>query len=203
MTDESLPDDALKLIERFRAGDARAADELFHRYVSRLTALARSRLSAKLVRRVDPEDIVQSAYRSFFVRAQAGQFTFAENEDLWRLLVAMTMNKLRGQVEHHTAGKRSMSAEQSMQVVAGAPPVELDVLAREPSPEDALELVERVEGVMTGLTDVQRQMFEMRLQGYQIEEIAAEVGRSERGVRRLLDKIKERLNQQVTEQSHD
>ena len=40
MTEPSLPADALKLVERFRAGDQRAADELFRLYVNRLTALA-------------------------------------------------------------------------------------------------------------------------------------------------------------------
>jgi DNA-directed RNA polymerase specialized sigma24 family protein len=44
-------------------------------------------------------------------------------------------------------------------------------------------------------------MLEMRLQGFRLEEIAAEVQRSERGVRRLLDKVKERLNQRLAEQS--
>ena len=46
------------LLARWRAGDADAAAEIFRRYADRLIALARGRLSAKLARRIDPEDVV-------------------------------------------------------------------------------------------------------------------------------------------------
>lgn len=36
---------SVEILERYRRGDAQAADELFARYVGRLTLLARSRLS--------------------------------------------------------------------------------------------------------------------------------------------------------------
>ena len=196
-------DASIDLLARFREGDSQAADALFHRYVGRLTALAQARLSAKLARRIDPEDVVQSAYRSFFLRARDGGYTFEESGDLWRLLVGITLNKLRGQVEHHQAGKRAMGAEQSFASpaegsLAGLRP---EKIAREPSPDEALAVVEEVAELMRGLTPVHARMLEMRLQGYQVEEIAADVNRSERGVRRLLDKIKERLNHRLVEDS--
>src|SRR5262245_58097585 len=62
MQDES----SVHLVSRWRAGDQQAAAELFRRYASRLIALAQSRLSASMASRVDPEDVVQSVYRSFF-----------------------------------------------------------------------------------------------------------------------------------------
>ena len=188
-----IDEETQQIVQRFREGDSRAADELFSRYVDRLLRLAQSRLSAKLGRRVDAEDIVQSAYRSFFSRAREGQFVLAASGDLWRLLAAITLNKLKGQAEYHAAGKRALSAEQSARTVPDAPLAEWDGLAREPTPDAAVELIEQVEQLMSGLDPSQQRMLEMRLQGYQIEEIAAEVGRSERGVRRLLDKVKQRL----------
>ena len=60
---------SLILLERFRSGDELAAEALFSRYFERLTSLARTRLSSSLKRRTDPEDIVQSVYRSFFIGA--------------------------------------------------------------------------------------------------------------------------------------
>jgi RNA polymerase sigma factor (sigma-70 family) len=194
--------DSLDLVARYRRGDEQAADELFRRYVGRLTALAQSRLSAKMSRRIDPDDVVQSAYRSFFIHARDGAYSLDESGDLWRLLVVMTLNKLRTQVEHHTAGKRAMQAEQSVAGGDGSrmlPPPE--AMAQEPSPEEALAVVEEVAELMRDMTPPQCRMLEMRLQGYHLEEIAAEVQRSERGVRRLLDKVKERLNQRLAEQS--
>ncbi len=182
-----------QIVQRFRNGDSRAANEIFSRYVDRLVGIARGRLSAKLGRRVDPEDIVQSAYRSFFSHVRKGEYALASSGELWRLLVAITLNKLRGQVEFHTAAKRALSAEQSSQANPNLPAAELAAISREPTPDEAAELVEQINLLMVGLDESQRRMLEMRLQGYQIEEIATEVGRSERGVRRLLDKIKQQL----------
>src|SRR5438270_12519197 len=74
------------LMARWRDGDEEAAEQLFHRYAERLLALARSRMSVWLAGHVDPEDVVQSAYRSFFTGARAGRFALERNGDLWRLL---------------------------------------------------------------------------------------------------------------------
>jgi len=195
-------DDILNLIERYRQGDDDAADALFNRYVSRLISLAQSRLSSKLSRRIDPEDIVQSAYRSFFVRARDGKFDFQENGDLWRLLAVITLNKLRQKVEYHTAGKRRVDQEQSDRNSdhRGAA---REAVTREPSPVEALAVIEEIEQLTRGLDSVQRQIVQMRLQGHLIEEIAVEVSRSERTVRRVMDKVKARLQQRLKEQDGD
>jgi RNA polymerase sigma-70 factor (ECF subfamily) len=199
MSDDALhPDDTLELVEKYRRGDQDAARLLFARYVGRLTSLAQSRLSSKLARRIDAEDVVQSAYRSFFVRAREGKYTLHNSGDLWRLLAVITMNKLRRKVEHHTAGKRGVDQEQSDRNEDGLP-IHPEALTREPSPAETLAVLEEVDLLTRGLTEVQRHMVELRLQGYLIEEIAEEVARSERTVRRVMDKVKDCLEQRLAE----
>src|SRR5262245_31380615 len=84
-----------ELVARYhRGGDESAAEELFRRYCGRLTALARSRLSQALAARVDAEDVVQSAYRSFFRLARGGDVVLRASGDLWRLLVRITLRKV-------------------------------------------------------------------------------------------------------------
>src|SRR5262245_27123054 len=100
------------LLQRYRHGDDAAADELFRRYVARLTVLARTRLGPRLPRRVDAEDVVMSAYRSFFVRTRDGRFTLSRSGDLWRLLAAITLRKLHHTAQHHQAGRRDPGREQ-------------------------------------------------------------------------------------------
>ncbi|MGE0607292.1 MAG: RNA polymerase sigma factor [Pirellulales bacterium] len=189
--------ESIDLVARYRGGDEQAADELFKRYVGRLTALARSRLSQKMSRRIDADDVVQSAYRSFFVHARQGSYSLDDSGDLWRLLVVITLNKLRSQVERHSAGKRAINAEQSFAQDNSLVRLRPEAVTREPSPDEALAVVEEVAKLMQGLNPLQCKMVELRLQGYQLEEIAEQVNRSERGVRRLLDKIKDRLNDQM------
>jgi len=82
------------VFDRMKGGDEEAARELFNRYLSRLVALARSRLSEKLERKVDADDVVQSAFRSFFVRARDGQYAIERAGDLWSLLATITRHKL-------------------------------------------------------------------------------------------------------------
>ena len=60
------------------ADEPDAAGQLFHRYLRRLCRLAQTRIGARLARRIDPEDVVMSAYRSFFLNVKAGRFWIQE-----------------------------------------------------------------------------------------------------------------------------
>jgi len=188
-----------KLLERIRAGDGRAAEELLDRFADRLIALARNRLSKKLARRVDPEDIVQSACRSFFRRALAGSFEVRDSDDLWRLLAAITVRKAVSQARRHTAGKRALSAEESgggggiLQIVSP------EALAREPRPDDATALVEETELMMARLSALHRKILELSLQGLGVDEVAEQAECSERTVERAVKLARTHLERRLFE----
>lgn len=190
-------DPSKQLVDRVRAGDDDAARELFNRYVERLIRLTQRRLSPKLARRVDPEDIVQSAYRSFFVRVADGQFEIRRSGDLWRLLAAIALNKLRMQAKFHAAQKRNMGKENSFSARSSLLGVAPEKLASEPTPDEAAAAAECLEKIMADLKPLERRMLELRLQSYTFEEIGDELNRSERTVRRLIDRLKERLEIQL------
>ncbi len=161
--------------------DEAAAEEMFRRYAARLTALARSRLSRALAARVDPEDVVQSAYRSFFRLADGGDVLLCASGDLWRLLVRITLRKVCRSARRHRADCRSVEREEHHpDEREGAVP------SREPTPAEAAALVDEVRGLLAPLGTVQRRVVEMRLQGHEVEDIATAVGRSTRTVRRIL-----------------
>ena len=71
-----------------------------------------------------------------------------------------------------------------------------DVQAREPTPLEALALADEVEQLMRALGPLERQMVEMRLQGYNLDEIRAAAGRTERTVRRTMEQVKALLLEQ-------
>jgi RNA polymerase sigma-70 factor (ECF subfamily) len=175
------------LLDRWRQGDQQAAGELFRRYASRLVGLARSRLSAKFAQRVDPEEVVQSVYRTFFAEAQEGRYELQRGGDLWRLLVAMTLHKLNDQVKYHSRRKRAVDTEEGLFGIGA------HLLAREPSPLEALALVDEVEQLMGQLEPTHRSMVELRLQGHTMEEIAVRTRFSERTVRYVLERLKQQL----------
>lgn len=178
---------SLVLLERFRGGDDSAAEAIFVRYFQRLTLLARSRLSARLAQRTDPEDIVQSVYRSFFVGVREGRYTLGRGGDLWRLLAAITRHKLLRQARHQRADRRSIDRECPLdRIDEGA------ISDPEPAPtaEEALALADELEQVFAELDPFGRRVLELRLQGEPLAGIAEETGRAERSVRRALARIR-------------
>jgi RNA polymerase sigma factor (sigma-70 family) len=182
------------LLERYRDGDEMAAEAIFTRYFQRLTSLARSRLSPRLSHRTDPEDIVLSVYRSFFIDARVGRFTLRRGGDLWRLLASITKRKLLRQARHHTADRRSVDRELPLdRAEEGC----YSIRGHEPTPEDAIALSDELERVFSGLNAFGRRLLELRLQGAELSEIAEDTGRSERTVRRTLGQIRERLAKQL------
>ncbi len=192
-------DDSQQLVRHLRDGDSRAAKEVFDRYVLRLVALARTRISPKLARRVDPEDVVQSAYRSFFRRVANDEIVLQRAGDLWRLLAAFTINKLRGQIEHHTAHRRDIGRE--MDAVEAIEARMFEIGSVEPTVEQVSALSDELADVMHRLPPRERAVLEGRLQGRTIEEIAAELKCSQRTVRRLLDRCRNVLEHRLLNES--
>lgn len=184
-----------EVMARLRAGDNAAAAEVFRRFANRLIGLARTHLDARVRQKVDPEDVMQSALKSFFVRHQGGQFDLAGWDNLWSMLVVITLRKCGHQVEHYRAACRDVQREQTpapRSADDSAPSWE--AVAAEPTPSQAALLAEAVEQVMQSLgDDRERRILELSLQGYKPVEISTEVGRSERTVQRVLDRVRRRL----------
>jgi DNA-directed RNA polymerase specialized sigma24 family protein len=194
-----MDEPSVVLLARYRAGDEQAATELFRRYVSRLTVLARARIAPRIARRFDAEDVVLSAYRSFFVRARDGQFSLAHSGDLWRLLVGIVHRKIYHQAARHTADKRSIDREQPLP--AGGESVWQAIAPASPSPsaDEAVAMAELIEDFMQQLEPLSRRVVELRLQDYRIIDIAAATHRSERTVRRILENLRQRLESMLTD----
>jgi RNA polymerase sigma-70 factor (ECF subfamily) len=180
----SAPDSFAGLARQLLAGELSPDDAGFGRYVARLVALARARLDPRLKARVDPEDVVQSALRSFFVALREGSFAEAEPARLWALLVVLTLRKCHRQADLHFAALRDVRREEAP-AGDGSAPGAAPAASREPTPEEAALLAETVEGVMAELrTPLKRRVLEMSLQGHSVAEIARELHYYERGVER-------------------
>lgn len=181
------------LLRLFQAGDQNAARELFERYVERLLALARRRISQRLASRVDPEDVVQSVFRTFFDRAKAGQFTIEDPHDVCKLLARITVHKTLRQVAYHKAAKRDPSLE-TTQSPEGQDRL-MELLDREPTPDDANAFMDQLEHFLGQLRPQDREILELRMQGYNNLEIAEKLGVSDRKIRRLMERVRGQAEQ--------
>jgi RNA polymerase sigma factor (sigma-70 family) len=182
------------LLELFQAGQSDAAAAIFDRYVVRLIALARARIGAKLQRRVDAEDVVQSAFRSFFVHAKADGYQLSLSGDLWRLLASITLHKLYGQIEKHSAARRTVRREAPANLSAA------NAVTPEPSPAEVVAALEQLHLAIRGLTPHEQAVLSRRLQGQSLSEVAAAIGKSQRTVRRLVAEAKRKIELRLLSQ---
>jgi RNA polymerase sigma-70 factor (ECF subfamily) len=178
---------------RLRAGQEGAARQVFERFVRRLIRLARRQFDATLRRKVEPEDVVQSAYKSFFLRYSAGQVEAHDWDSLWGLLAVITLRKCFRRVAYHRAERRDVQREAAAR--PGDPGTEpwWEPVARDPTPEEAVVLIEIVEQLMRDLDEDERPVLEMSLQGYTGPEISEQLRRPERSVRRLRERFRKQL----------
>jgi RNA polymerase sigma factor (sigma-70 family) len=176
------------LLGLWRAGDEAAARKLFDTYVERLVALARRRISQRLASRVDPEDIVQSVFRTFFGRVRAGQFHIDDQDDLCKLLMRITVHKTLRQVAFHKAAKRDPSHETGQGEHSHEMLMEL--LDREPTPDAAVAFLDHLEHFLARQRPQDRKILELRLQGFDNQEIARQLEISDRTIRRVLERIR-------------
>jgi RNA polymerase sigma factor (sigma-70 family) len=178
-----------ELVERWRGGDAQAAEELFARYAQRLTSLAEQHLSRKLAARLDGADVVQSVFRTFFRRSATGEFRIDSSAELWRLLVQITLQKARAYGRHHTAGVRDVAAEAPGGGAAFLP----EAVAHEPGPAEAAALVDQIQELLRGLPALYCDLLQLRLEGHSVSDTAVRLGVSRRTVHRALHLLQQRL----------
>jgi RNA polymerase sigma-70 factor (ECF subfamily) len=177
------------LLRRFRGGHPDAATELYLRYVGRLQALATSQSSPDLARRVDPEEIVQSVFRTFFRRANLGHYSVPDGEEIWKLLLVIALNKVRASGAYHRAAKRDIRR------TSGGEAYDRAIESSPGGDEGALNTLRIViEELLQGQSEANRKMIEMRIEGHEVVEIAEAVRRSKRSVERVLQDFRRRLD---------
>jgi DNA-directed RNA polymerase specialized sigma24 family protein len=186
-------------IQQLTKGSVEAGEELFCRYLSRLTARAMAAArDFEGVRPValDPEIAAQSALRSLIQRIRNGKERRALNrDDLWGLLLSKLKNKIIDQWRWEHAGKRGdANVRYAADVLmpsfsngAGGDPLQAaaacEIAASEPTPEEVLQLKELYLQAMGVLPDDScRHIARLELEGHTDVEISNLTGRALRTV---------------------
>jgi RNA polymerase sigma-70 factor (ECF subfamily) len=161
-------------------------------FTRRLIGLARVHLGARLQHKVDPEDVVQSAYKSFLLRYGGEELARQQGDALWSLLAVITLRKCADRVRYHQADCRDVGRE-AVAASADQPEPWREAIGREPTPEHAAVLAETVEQILRDVEPAERPVIELSLQGYSAQEVSQQLGRAERSVRRLRERLKRQL----------
>jgi len=178
-------------ITGIRAGNGAVVEDFCRQYGTLLHRVADKHIAGALRRRLGPEDVVQSVCRTFFRRAQGGEFEIADSEALWRLLCAITLAKVREQARFHLRQKRGLGQE--VDAAAGDGAARFDPVAPEPTPSELVEFADQFTQLLAQFDDEERRIVDLKLQEHTNEEVAERLGCSERTVRRVLKRVRAHL----------
>lgn len=165
-------------IEKLKAGDERAAQEVWDQYFETLVRQADRRLGSLPRGEADEEDVAISALKSFFKYVKDGKYkNLDDRSDLRKLLSKITGRKAIALWRRHMAQKRDGGN------ILGESAIDLKEL------EGAVPLA--IQESIDQLNDPTLQKIVAdRFEGHTNVEIAKRLGMAERTVRRKLDRIR-------------
>lgn len=178
------------LLERLRNKDQAAAQELVRRFGPVLQRTLALRLQNSSLRRVvDAEDVCQSVFKSFFVRAALGQYELAGQDDLVNLLMRMAHNKLSEQQRREHAERRDARRNEG----------EVNDLAAAagPTPSAQLSAEELLHEARRRMSEEERQILSLREQGLDWLAVATQIGGTAEGRRKQWDRARERVAKEL------
>ena len=199
-----------ELLREWKAGNQRAAEIIASRYAIRMVALVASKLNRKYRGATDPEDIVQSAFGSFFAAAKQSRLQLSQSVSLWQLLATFAQRKMLRSIERASAIKRGGDFDQvpiddllqrlvidptdARSSIGKSTEPSIDE-APEPSIDESTEpsIDELVGDAGDEMTAELRYLLESLLAGMTQAEIAAELCVTERTVRRRIVRLRELL----------
>ena len=180
-----------ELISRVGDGDAEAAARLVRDFEPVVRRVIRARLrDGRSQPEFDSMDICQSVLAIFFVRVAAGEYDLKEPDDLIKLLLTMTRNKVAEKMRHQHRLRRD-----SRRTVGGVE--ELALAGRDPTPSRVIASKELLEQARRRLSEEERQLVELRGLGLSWEEVAESLGGTAGARRNQLARALDRVAQEL------
>lgn len=184
-------------LSHVKRGSTVAIQQIWDRYFERLIRLARLKLIATPQLKAYDEDVALSAFASFFRAMARDRFPdLRDRTDLWQILIMLTHRKARGLIRREYRSKRGggriqFTPDRSEANGSSVSNAFMDVINREPTPQEAVEIAEECQRQLDLLNDQKlRQIALWKLEGFSNEEIAERLGCVLRTVERKLHAIR-------------
>jgi RNA polymerase sigma-70 factor (ECF subfamily) len=190
---EVEPDDQFgKLLAGVRDGDEQSAAELVARFEGIVRRRARRLLGPALRVHLDSVDIAQSVNRTLLIGLRRAAFSISTPEELTRLALTLVRRKV---ARHWRKHKREAQCRTALvptdfalsEAANGTNFAEVDA---------PTQLEEMVRQVLDQLEGLDRQLMELRLEGFTTAEAAHKLGVSAGLLRSRLSRLRKRLSDQ-------
>ena len=182
--------------------DDRAVEKIWNRYYGQLITYARRKLRNVPLRDFDEEDVVSEALNTFFKDVRRDRYPqLTDRNDLWRILLVLTLRKVLQNIRATKAAKRGGGNVRgdSIFVSATEKGAGFDKLPGKATTQTfaeklTMEMQEQLDGLGE---DSLKQIGIMKLQGFTNQEVADTLQVSERTVERKLERIRNHWKKSV------
>ena len=180
-----------ELMDRVRLGSNGAVQELLSHYGEPIYRAVRRRLHRKMRTQFDSHDFVQAVWASFFAKQDLFD-RFDRPEQLLAFLQTVAGNKVIDECRRQLLlSKRNVNRVQ--ETANSSIEDELSAVARDPSPSQVAVAREQADRMTEGQPSYFQRIVDLRLNGATFEEIADHTGISERTIRRIVKRIRRRI----------
>jgi RNA polymerase sigma-70 factor (ECF subfamily) len=185
-----LPEEFAALVARARQADPAALAELVRQYEPEIRRVARVCLGPALRPYLDSMDLVQSVHRSLLAGLRQEKFDLSQPQQLIALAATMVRRKAarhwrraRRQVRLFDATAGARQQGHALAALGGAGQ----------DPAGAVQLADRVAHLCRGLSETERRLVELRVQGYSTAEVARQLGVDADVLSVRLSRLRQRL----------
>jgi RNA polymerase sigma-70 factor (ECF subfamily) len=174
------------LLDRLRAGDLQAAEQLFVAYEPQLRLIVRRRLSRRLRAKFDSLDVVQSVWTHVLHEFRESGCRITSTAHLGNFLIRVTRNCFTNRLRHY---RTALAAEQPLSETS--PPGA--AAAVQPRPSEVAQANELWANMLAVCPPEHHNVLRLKRQGLPLAVIAAHTGLHQDSVRRILRQVARRL----------
>lgn len=179
-----------QLLDRCRQGDPAAMAQLARQYEMEVRIVAKARLGAELRPYLDSADLVQSVHRSILVGLRQEKFHISTLDQL----VALALTIVRRKVARHWRRMRRQSRlSGDGDDVSSLAQLLVNLSGRSDDPQTAVANAELVDRVLRACDAVDRELIELRIEGYSTVDAARRLGLNPDVTRVRLSRLRKRL----------
>ncbi len=190
-----FPSDIELLMARARAGDNAAWEELFHTCYPKVIRVVRTRLNPPMRSLYDSTDFASDVMKS--LAENLDRLDFDSIDSLMAFLAQVARQKVIDEYRKANTLKRKIDRQQPLAATDASGGAGL--ASGSPTPSKFAQADETHAGLLHGTSREQREIIEMRRDGYSNEEISRRVGWNIRKVQRYLRDLEDRYFPEASE----
>jgi RNA polymerase sigma-70 factor (ECF subfamily) len=183
------PEEFASLMTRARDGDRKALCYFLSCYEREVSRAARHLLGPCLRSSLDPADLVQSVHRTLLLCLREDRIKVTSPSNLVALALTVAHHKAVRAARRHRCRQRhsaSLTETTSRAALTTCPFAETD-------PARVAEFKDTVENLCKGLSDLDRRLIQLRLQGHSTADVARLLGLNSSVLRVRLRRLRQQL----------